>query len=70
MTRMDTLLERFLFVAFIVTTDSFVAMNMAWVFLAASWGSVLSGLVPILSLATLASFLAFALLEDHLRTRV
>ena len=63
------MLERSLFMAFVVTTNTLVAINMGWVFFVASWTNVLSGLVPVLSLATLASFLAFALLEDHLRSR-
>ena len=63
------MLERSLFMAFVVTTNTFVAINMGWVFFMASWTNVLSGLVPVLSLATLASFLAFALLEDYLRYR-
>ena len=63
------LLERILFVAFVVTTNAFVAMNMGWVFLATRWSSVLSALAPALSLAALTSFLAFVLLEDHLRAR-
>ena len=68
MTKLD-MLERSLFMAFVVSTNTFVAINMGWVFFMASWTSILSGLVPVLSLATLATFLAFALLEDYLTAR-
>jgi hypothetical protein len=63
------ILERALFTVFVVATDALVAINVGWVFLAVSWNSILLGIVPILSFATLASFLAFVLLEDHLGSR-
>jgi hypothetical protein len=62
-------LERVLFLVFVAATNAFVAVNMGWVFLTASWSSILSGIVSFLSLATLGSFLAFAVLEDHLGSR-
>jgi len=66
--KMD-ILERVLFVAFVVTTNAFVVMNMGWIFLTTTWNSVFSALAPVLSLAALASFLGFVLLEDLLRAR-
>jgi uncharacterized RDD family membrane protein YckC len=68
MTRVDVL-ERALFVAFVVATNALVVISLGWVLLSTSWNSVFSGVVPFLSLATLVSFLAFAFLEDHLRGR-
>jgi hypothetical protein len=63
------ILERGLFVVFVAATDAFVAINLGWVFLRTFWNSVLPSIFPIVSLLTLVSFLAFALLEDHLRGR-
>ena len=64
-----SILERGLFAIFVVTANAFVVMNFGWVFLMASWNSTFASVVPIVSLMTLVSFLAFALLEDHLRIR-
>ena len=68
MTRLDVL-ERVLFVVFVVVADALVAINIGWVFLMTSWNSIFLGIVPVLGIATLVSFLAFVLLEDHLRSR-
>ena len=67
MTKLD-MLERALFVAFVVATNALVALNLGWVLLTTLWNSILSGVVPIVSVATLVTFLAFAVLEDHLRS--
>jgi hypothetical protein len=63
------ILERVLFTVFVVATDALVAINIGWVLLTTSWSSIFLGIVPILSFVTLASFLAFVLLEDHLGSR-
>jgi len=68
MTKLD-ILERALFAIFVVAADAFVVVNFGWAFLIASWNSTFARIVPIVSLMTLVSFLAFALLEDHLRIR-
>ena len=68
MTKLD-ILERGLFAIFVVAADAFVVINIGWAFLIASWNSTFASIVPIVSLMTLASFLAFAFLEDHLRIR-
>lgn len=67
MTKLDKL-QRALFVVFVVAANALVAINMGWAILVASWNSVLN-IVPILSLATLVSFLAFVLIEDHFGSR-
>jgi len=67
MTRVD-LAERVLFTAFVVAADSLVAANIVWAFMLNSWNSLFLDIVPVLSLATLVSFLAFVLLEDYLRS--
>ena len=61
-----SILEGVLFGVFVVATNALVLMNIGWVFLMAFWNSVPAGIIPIASLVTLVSFLAFALLEDHL----
>ena len=68
MTKLDVL-ERVLFIVFVVATNALIAINIGWVLPVTFWDSVLLGIVPILSFATLVSFLAFVLLEDHLRIR-
>jgi len=68
MTGLD-MLEKGLFVVFVVTTNALVAISIGWAFLVASWNSVFLGILPFLSLATLTSFLAFVLLEDYLGSR-
>jgi len=68
MAKLDVL-EKVLFMLFVLATDALVAINVGWAFLAASWNSVFLGIVPFLSLATLTSFLAFVFLEDYLRNR-
>jgi len=68
MTKID-ILERALFVVFVVATNAFVAINLGWAFLVTSWNSIFASIVPALSLVTLVSFLTFALLEDHLSSR-
>lgn len=60
--------ERALFVVFVAAANALVAVNLGWAFLRTLWNSS-SGIVPVVSLVTLASFLSFALLEDHLGTR-
>jgi len=67
MTKLN-ILERSLFVVFVTATNAMVVMNLGWVFLMKFWNSVLVSIVPIVSVVTLVSFLAFALLEDHLRS--
>ena len=67
MTKLN-ILERSLFVVFVTATNAMVVMNLGWVFLMTFWNSVLVSIVPIVSVVTLVSFLAFALLEDHLRS--
>jgi len=57
-------LEKVLFAVFVVAADGLVAINMGGVLFAGSWDSLLV-VLPILSLATLVSFLAFVLLEDY-----
>jgi len=61
------LLERTLFVAFVVTIDSFVAINLGWAFLSTGWGSIFFGIIPALGITALGCFLAFVVLEDRLR---
>jgi len=68
MTKLD-ILERVLFAVFVVAANAFVAINLGWALLMASWNSIFANIVPAVSLVTLASFLTFALLEDHLRSR-
>jgi hypothetical protein len=68
MTRPNTL-ERVLFVVFVIAADAFIVINIVWVFLVMPWNSIFASIVPIVSMVTLVSFLAFALLEDHLRSR-
>jgi len=68
MTKLD-ILERVLFVQFVVAANAFVAINVGWAFLVTSWNSIFASTIPIVSLVTLVSFLAFALLEDHLGSR-
>ena len=63
------ILERGLFAIFVVATDSFVVMNFGWALLVKSWNSTFASIVPTVSLIMLVSFLAYALLEDHLRIR-
>ena len=65
MTKLN-MLEGVLFGVFVVTTNALVVMNTGWVFLVALWNSVFVGIIPIVSMVTIVSFLAFALLEDHL----
>jgi len=65
MTKLN-MLEGVLFGVFVVTTNALVVMNTGWVFLVALWNSVFVGIIPIVSVVTIVSFLAFALLEDHL----
>jgi hypothetical protein len=67
-TKLDVL-ERMLFVVFVVATNAFVVINAGWAFLMMFWNSIFASIVPIISLVTLVSFLTFALLEDHLRSR-
>jgi len=67
MNKLD-ILEGTLFAAFVATTDVFVAINIGWAFFTTFWNS-LASIVPIVSIMTLVTFLAFALLEDHLRGR-
>jgi hypothetical protein len=67
MTKLD-MVERVLFVVFVAAANALVAVNLGWAFFTTFWNSS-SGIVPIVSLVTLVSFLSFALLEDHLRTR-
>jgi len=62
------MVERILFAVFVAATNALVAVNLGWAYLTTLWNSSL-GIVPIVSLVTLGSFLAFALLEDLLRTR-
>jgi hypothetical protein len=62
------MLEGALFMVFVVATDVLVAVNIGWAFLT-PWNSILLAIVPILSLATVVSFLAFVFLEDYLRSR-
>jgi len=68
MAKLDKL-EKVLFTLFVVTTNALVAVNMGWTFLVTSWNSIFLRIVPVLSLATLTSFLAFVLLEDYLGSR-
>jgi hypothetical protein len=68
MTKVD-ILERVLFVTFVVATNALVAINLGWVFLTTSWISVFLGVVPLLGSLTLVSFLAFVFLEDYLGSR-
>lgn len=63
------ILERGLFAIFVVAANAFVVINFGWAFLMTSWNSTFASIVPIVSLMTLVSFLAFALLEDHLRIK-
>ena len=62
------MLERSLFAVFVVATNALVVGNLGWAFFTTLWTSFTS-IIPFLSLLSLASFLAFALLEDHLRGR-
>jgi hypothetical protein len=62
-------LETALFVTFVACTNAFVAINVGWAILTTSWATVLGRVVPAVSLAALASFLAFVLLEDYLGRR-
>jgi len=68
MAKLD-ILERGLFAIFVVAANAFVVINIGWAFLMTSWDSTFGRIVPVVSLMTLVSFLAFALLEDHLRIR-
>jgi hypothetical protein len=61
-------LERTLFVAFVMTVDAFVAINLGWALFSA-WSSPLLPILPILGISALVSFLAFVLLEDYFRNR-
>ena len=65
----QNVLERTLFMLFVVTTNAFVGINMGWVLLASPWDSILLRAVPVLGFLALASFLAFVLLEDHIGRR-
>ena len=69
MAKLD-ILERGLFIVFVIATNGFVMLNLGWVFLMKYWGPTLAGIIPAVSLAALVSFLSFALLEDHLRGRM
>jgi hypothetical protein len=60
--------ERVLFVVFVAAANALVVVNLGWAFLGTLWNSSV-GIVPVVSLVTLASFLSFALLEDQLGTR-
>ena len=62
-------LETALFVAFVACTNVFVVTNLGWAILTTSWSSVLGEIVPAVSLAALASYLAFVLVEDYLGRR-
>ena len=62
------ILERVSFAIFVAATDTFVAINMGWAFLTGFWSS-LASVIPFVSLLTLSSFLAFATLEDYLRSK-
>jgi hypothetical protein len=66
--RVETL-ERVLFITFVVAANAFVAINLGWALLTTSWNSIFADVIPVLGLVTLASYLAFALLEDHLGAR-
>jgi len=68
MAKLDVL-EKVLFMLFVVATNALVAINVGWAFLVTSWNSVFLAIVPFLSLATLTSFLAFVFLEDYLGNR-
>jgi len=68
MTKLD-IIERTLFIVFVVSANAFVAMNFGWAILMTSWNSIFASIVPAISLVTLVSFLTFALLEDHMRSR-
>jgi len=45
-----------------------VAINLGWALLLKFW-NFLGSTIPVVSVVTLASFLSFALLEDHLGSR-
>jgi hypothetical protein len=68
MMRRPSYLERTLFIAFVMTVDALVALNVGWALFSA-WSFLFLPILPILGISALVSFLAFVLLEDHLRSR-
>ena len=67
MTELDKL-EKVLFAVFVVVANVFVVISTGWAFLTGFW-SFLASAIPFLSLVTLSSFLAFAILEDYVSSK-
>ena len=59
-------MERVVFILFVVFTDTLFALNTGWVFLVTFSKAIIDEIVPIFGAVTMASYLAFILVEEHL----